>query len=367
MIRGNHYFYYLCRFKIYKGMNKTLSIVLSIAAALCIFSCAKVQQSGANDDERRYFNAWLHLNHPDVSPTGLGIYVLEEKEGNGATVSDKGCAFVDYIITDLEGGITNYTDKETAKQMGTYDTTTYYGPATWFTSASEETSILQAGIRDALLGLNGGKPMKVGGSKKFIIPSWLMSYKVFDTPEEYLTHGADGSAAIYEIKVVDFADSIYNWEIEQIGKYLAANQDIYKGMTASDSLKSGFYYKELAAPSVADSLKSDTTIYINYTGKLLNGLVFDTTIEKVAKDNGLKAGTYGPVPVKMASDYSEIKLNGSSVIEGFGMTIKQMGENEKGIGIFWSKLGYKTAGSGASIPGYAPLIFEIELTAKPIN
>ena len=348
-------------------MNKTFSIVLSIATALCVFGCAKVQHTGANDAERRYFDAWLHLNHPDITPTGLGIYVLEEKEGTGAVVTDSGCAFVDYTIYDLDGSITNYTRKETAKQMGTYDTTTYYGPATWFTSATEETSILQAGIRDALLGLNGGKPMKVGGSKKFIIPSWLMSYKVYETAEEYLEHSTDGSAAIYEIKVADFTDSIYNWEIEQIGKYFAANQDIYKGMTAADSLKLGFYYKELSAPSVADTLKSDTTIYINYTGKLLNGHVFDTTIEKVAKDNGLyKAGkSYGPVPVKMASDYSEIKLNGSSVISGFGLTIKQMGEDEKGIGVFWSKLGYQTGGSGESIPGYAPLIFEIELTAKP--
>lgn len=348
-------------------MNKTFSIVLSIAAALCVFSCAKVQQTGANEAERRYFDAWLHLNHPNLTPSGLGIYILEEKEGNGATVTDSGCAFVDYTITDLEGNITNYTEKETAKQMGTYDTTTFYGPETWFTSASEETSILQAGIRDALLGLNGGSPMKVGGSKKFIIPSWLMSYKVYETAEEYLEQSTDGSASIYEIKVVDFTDSIYNWEIEQIGKYLAANQGIYKGMTAADSLRQGFYYKELAAPTVADTLSADTTIYVNYTGKLLNGLVFDTSIEKVAKDNGLyKAGTsYGPVPVKLASDYSEIKLNGSTVIDGFALTIKQMGEDEKGIGIFWSKLGYQSSGSGASIPGYAPLIFEIELTAKP--
>ncbi len=338
-------------------MKRTLSTALTVAAAICVFSCAKTPETGVNDANKRYFDAWLHVNHPDIKPTGLGIYVLEETEGTGAEVREDGCAFVDYVITDLEGNISSYTDKATAKQMGTYDTTTYYGPAKWFTAEG----VLQAGINEALIG------MKVGGRKKVIIPSWLMSYKVYETEEEYLETSTDGSAAIYEISVADFTDSIYVWEIGQIGKYLAANQDIYKGMTAADSLRQGFYYKELTAPTVADTLKNDTTVYINYTGKLLNGLVFDTTLEKVAKDNGLYSATksYEPLPVKMAADYNDIKLDGNEIIDGFALTLKQMSSNEKGVGIFWSQLGYSTGGNGSAIPGYAPLIFEIELVAAP--
>ncbi len=338
-------------------MKNRISIASGIIAALCIFGCAKTPETGANDANRRYFDAWLHVNHPDVRPTGLGIYVLDEKEGTGAEVKEEGCALVDFIARDLEGNISDYSEKTTAKQMGTYDTTTYYGPKKWFTAEG----VLQAGIREALIG------MKVGGSKKFIIPSWLMSYKVYETEEEYLENSTDGSAAIYEINVRDFTDSIYNWEIEQIGKYLEANKAEFGGMTAKDSLRRGFYYKELVPPTVTDTLKADTTIYINYTGRLLNGLVFDTTIEKVAKDNGLytSSRSYNPVAVKVAADYSKITMGGSTLVDGFSLTIKQMSDNEKGVGIFWSPLGYKTSGKGASIPGYAPLIFEIELVAKP--
>ena len=38
-----------------------------------------------------------------------------------------------------------------------------------------------------------------------------------------------------------------------------------------------------------------------------------------------------------------------------------MKADEKGIGIFYSPLGYGHSGSGTSIPSYAPLIFEIEI------
>ena len=54
-------------------MKKTIAIALSIAAALCFFSCAKDPKPGANDANRRYFEAWLHVNYPDAKPTGLGI------------------------------------------------------------------------------------------------------------------------------------------------------------------------------------------------------------------------------------------------------------------------------------------------------
>ena len=194
-----------------------------------------------------------------------------------------------------------------------------------------------------------------------------MSYKVYETEEEYLEKDTDGTGSIYDITVEDFTDDIKSWELRQIGTYFDENMDIFHGKLVSDSLKYGFYYQQLEKPTAKDTLKSDTTIYINYTGKLLNGLVFDTTIEKVAKDNGLyKEGkTYQPVPVTMASEYKDIKLDGSSVISGFAMTIQQMKANEKGIGVFVSDLGYQSSGSGASIPGYSPLVFEIELTAKP--
>ena len=279
-----------------------------------------------------------------------------------ATVEKDGFVMVDCVITDLEGNINSFTGKETAKQLGQYDTAYYYGPKVLTTT---ETTI-QAGVADALIG------MKVGGSKKVVIPGWLLTYKVYDNVEDYLNPPKDDATtsttydnAIYEFTVRDYADNINDWQIEQMSDYFKANPSL--GLSVTDSLQLGFYYKQLKAPTDTTSFKTDTTVYINYTGKLLNGLVFDTTDERTAKDNGIYTATkeYKPVPVKWASEYSEIKLDGSGVIDGFALTIWQMRAFEKGVGIFYSDLGYSYSGSGKSIPGYAPLIFEIELVEKP--
>ena len=345
-------------------MKKILSAILYTAAAIALAACAKTVLPGANDANKRFLEAWMELNHPDVKPSGLGAYVLEETEGSGVTVQKDGFAIVDYKITDLEGNITSYTDKATAKQLGKYDTTAYYGSRIWTTT--DET--IPTGVGDILVG------MKVGGRKKAIIPSWLMTYNVYDNPDYYFnppkkktetTTSTSYDNAVYDFTVRDFTTDIAGWEIGNIGSYLANNTNL--GMSVADSVQYGFYYKQLQAPTDTTSFPSDTTIYINYTGKLLNGLIFDTTDERIAKDNGLfsSSRTYGPVSVKWAEKYEDIQLSGSTIISGFALTLWQMRSFEKGVGIFYSALGYMYSGSGNSIPGYSPLIFEIELVAKP--
>lgn len=363
-------------------MKKTLSIATYIATALMAISCAKTETSGPNEAYQRYFEAWMHVNHPDAVPSGLGIYVIENEEGSGAAVTDEGYVLVDYRITDLEGNISSYTDALTAKQLGEYDVTAYYGPEFWTTF---ETT-MPAGLAQAVVGA------KVGTKSKVIVPSWLMSYKVYDSEADYLDpplkkkeeyDASSFSNTIYEFEIVDFTEDVSAWEIDSIGRFFSnpdvkidgkSASSIFKTeegaqMTAADSTSYGFYYKQLRAPGNTEDFSKDTTIYINYTGKLLNGLVFDTNIERVAKDNNLYSATrtYEPTRINWGEEYSDITMGSdkSSIIGGFAKTLWQMKSMEKGVGIFYSSYGYGYSGSGASIPGYSPLIFEIELVEKP--
>ena len=345
-------------------MKKILSAVIYTAVAIVAAGCAKEAQQGPYDATKRFLEAWMHVNHPDIQPSGLGIYILEENSGNGATVEEDGYAIVDYTITDLDGNISSYTEKIVAKQLGQYDTAYYYGPQVWTTAEGT----IQAGVGDALIG------RKVGGSMKVIIPSWLMTYKVYDSAEDYVnppknkkdettTTGYDNT--IYNFTIREYTDDINAWEISKIGDYFTENPSL--GLSVADSLQYGFYYKQLTVPTDTTSFPTDTTIYINYTGRLLNGLVFDTTDERTAKFNGIYSASkeYEPVSVKWGEEYSDVTLDGSSIIGGFALTLWQMRAFEKGVGIFYSPLGYSYSGSGSSIPGYSPLIFEIEIVEKP--
>ena len=338
----------------------TVSLILAVAA-IVISGCAKHAPAGANEANKRYFDAWMHLNHPDLKPTGLGIYVLEDEPGTGDEVKVDGYVKLDFVTTDLEGNISSYTDAETAKQLGTYSTSKFYGAK--FQSTIE--GALPAGLAEALIG------MKVGGHKKVIIPSWLMNYSVYDTAEEYLAEAATTETTIYDFTIREFTPDITEWEIGQIGEYFKNHTDVFGNMTAADSLDgyTGFYYKSLKPATDTTAFKKDSTIYINYTGKLLDGTVFDTTDELTAKQNGVwsSSKTYAPVSIKWGETYSEITMgsSGSSVIPGFSLTLWQMRAFEKGVGVFTSGYGYGASGSGDNIPGYSPVVFEIEIVAKP--
>ncbi len=341
-------------------MKKLIKTTAYIVLAASAIACAKVVTEGANDANIRYFNSWMKVNYPDLKPEGLGIYIIESQEGDGKdVVKEDGFVYVDYIKTDLEGNISEYTDKNTAKQLGVYDTAYYYGPKVMTTI--EQT--MPAGLAEAVIG------MKVGGRKKVIIPSWLMSYYAYDTEQEYIDNTTGTSSAIYDITVRHFTDSIPAYEDQQIHDYMNANPLVFTDFIRPiENKDTAFYYQQLRKPEAEPKeWPKDTTIYINYTGKLLSGLVFDTTIERVAKDNGIYSSSksYEPQKVKWGEKWSEIKLGESSVIPGFALTLWQMGPMEKGIGVFYSPLGYSYNGSGKSIPGYAPLIFEIEIVAKP--
>ena len=338
-------------------MKKIIKTAACFVSALAVICCAKEVKTGPNEANERYFNAWMEVNHPGLKPTGLGIYVLEDQPGTGATVKKDGFIYADYIVTDLEGNISSYTDKETAKQLGTYDTTTFYGPKVLTTTEGT----IHAGLAEAVIG------MKEGGRKKVIIPSWLMTYAKYDSKEDYLKNTSTGTNTIYDITVRTFTDSIQLHEISLIEKYIKDNPATFDSRMVNDT--TGFYYQPLSKDISTETFKKDTTIYINYTGRLLNGLVFDTTIEKVAKDNGIYSPTksYEPTTIKWGEKFSDLKMgsSGSTVIDGFALTLWHMHPMGKGMGVFYSPLGYSYSGSGSSIPGYAPLIFEIEIVAKP--
>ena len=341
-------------------------IAIITFAALCLCGCGKSKTSGLNDATKAYLEAWVHVQsqkHPEYTwdrRTPLGSWILSETEGTGDPLGEFGDSTylrIGYTIRQLDGTIAGTTYDKVNQQLGTYDETYYYGPVTMYAKG------VYAGVEDALSG------MKKGGSRRVLIPAWLLTYDRYETADEYLAQksGDTSSSSIYEIELVEYFDCIMQWGADSLGRYLVAN---YPGKFGRDPAKAaadssgafGFYYIQTQEPSSNEELQ-DTTVYINYTGRLLNGRVFDTTIRDTAIRYGLNRDkTYEPVSVTYGSDWSSITMGSDSkVIAGFARTLSKMHPHEHGTGIFISSLGYSYSGSGSSIPAYAPLRFDIEI------
>ena len=130
-------------------MKKIYKSIVFVFAAAAVIGCAKMVSESTNQANKRFLEAWMSVNHPGKAPSGLGIYILENHDGDGITVEKDGYAIVEFTETTLEGDITSYSNMEVAMQMGVYDSTAYYGPRVWLTA--NET--IQAGLQDALLGM----------------------------------------------------------------------------------------------------------------------------------------------------------------------------------------------------------------------
>ncbi|MCR5003609.1 MAG: FKBP-type peptidyl-prolyl cis-trans isomerase [Bacteroidales bacterium] len=341
--------------------KSTITAILSTAAfALLSVACAKEADEEKNASSKRYFDAWMSVNEGKtfnvLYRTAKGAYIIEEEEGTGETLiydSEDTCyVFVDYTEYDLEGNVKNNTRKVVSQQNGDYVETNFYGPTVWLRGPD----YIYAGIDDVFEG------MKVGGRRKAIIPGWLLAYGDYDTEEEYIKN-CTGDDRIYDITLAGTCSNITTWELDSLERYVNKNMD------AIDSTAYGIYCQTLIEPTDTTTLPTDTTVYINYVGKLLNGQIFDTNIKKVAIDAGIfsSSTTYEPTLVTLSEDYTDYTMGDdeNSMIDGFAYAISQMHEYEKIRCVFYSGRGYSYSGSGNKIPAYSPLMFEIELVDAP--
>ena len=342
---------------------KMKKYIIFTAIVCVLIGCGRTVATRQHDADKRSFDAWVYVekeNHPEYlwRQTTLGSWVLEDVPGNGELITgDEDTLYirVNYTIRNTSGTITATNSEKVAQQLGTYKESNYYGPTIMYLGGT------YSGVEEIITG------MRNGGRRKVAVPGWLLTYTRYDSPEKYLNDSTSNSPVIYDIELVDHFRDVREWELDSLGRYLVKafpskfGKDPAKAL-ADSSGAHGFYYVRSKAPTSYNELK-DTTITINYIGRLLNGKVFDTNVRDTAIFYGLysSSGTYEPVSVTLAKSWSEVKMNSSSVIEGFARTICKMGVGEQGSGIFWSPLGYDIQGSGSSIPPYSPLRFDIEI------
>ncbi|HSI76337.1 MAG TPA: FKBP-type peptidyl-prolyl cis-trans isomerase [Lunatimonas sp.] len=97
------------------------------------------------------------------------------------------------------------------------------------------------------------------------------------------------------------------------------------------------------------------TIRVDYTGYLLDGTVFDTSVQSVAEDEGLFNPNRPYEPFR-------VELGVSQVIVGWHIALSQLREGEKATVLIPSFYGYGREGNGP-IPGNTVLVFDLDVVS----
>lgn len=270
-----------------------------------LFSCQKEYETIDIIDDRNV-KEYIQLNKINMQEyQGTGVYYQVVSAGTGPEVqySDRMPALI--TMRSLDGKYVSVDTFSIANRY--YNFLGYYNPEP-----------IRVGVKEVL--------KKSNGTLRMIIPSRL-------------AFGRNGSGSIpgnasldITVKALDFS-KLVAYEDFTIKKYLESNS-----LTGFTKTTTGMYYK-IGQPGTGSPITTDSTIVANYTGKLLNGAIFDRAVvgsEATFKLNSLVKGWREGIPL--------IKQGGSIRL------------------IIPSTLGYGLDGSSPSIPAFSALDFEITVT-----
>lgn len=146
---------------------------------------------------------------------------------------------------------------------------------------------------------------------------------------------------------VENGKELIETEGKEIDEYLAVNN-----LTAKTT-ESGIRYV-ITHPGTGGNPQPGDSVKVNYTGYLLNGKVFDTSFDEVAKEHGVynERRPYNPI---------EFQLGVGQVILGWDEGIGLLNKGAKGKIYIPSPIAYGTQAKGKDIPANSILVFDIEL------
>ena len=306
---------------------------LSTAAIALLFGACK------NDSEFEGFTkAENGLNYKFFNHDENGVKVTE---GDGITFS--------YIISNNKND-SLIVDSKTVSQDGS-GYTKFLMPKTSFVGSLED----------------GMAMMCKGDSAAFIISAdsfFLKTMRMNELPAQFKP--GEKLKAIVKIK-----DVIGKKELEANQKQQMAEQEVkMKEAEGQEKIvmekyladnkitvkptESGLYLIESKKGSGAKP-KAGDEVEVNYTGRLLDGKMFDSSVEADAKEGNVfnPQRPYGPF---------KFILGQGQVIKGWDEAISMLSKGAKAKIVLPSNLGYGPNGGGP-IPPFSPLVFEVELVS----
>lgn len=151
-------------------------------------------------------------------------------------------------------------------------------------------------------------------------------------------------------------DTYFKGELDKLKDAEAGKVTSYVSSNKLEPVKtaSGLQYVINEEGTGAKAALGDTVV-VNYTGKLTNGTVFDSSIKEVATKNNL------PVDPMRTFEPIRFSLGNQPVIQGWTEALQLLNKGTKATLIIPSNLAYGDRPAGNKIPPFAPLVFDIEL------
>jgi FKBP-type peptidyl-prolyl cis-trans isomerase FklB len=154
------------------------------------------------------------------------------------------------------------------------------------------------------------------------------------------------------------ADAIFEGDLKDIEAYVAESDMVNVKEFIDPVLGFRVVWQELSGSGVA--ITRGDTIATEYTGRFLNDIVFDSSIDSVARANNVfrPQGLYTSLSFRTSSDV--VGNRQLRVILGFELGLLELERGDKATIIIPSELAYGTE-ARQGIPQNSVLIFEVEL------
>lgn len=215
-----------------------------------------------------------------------------------------------------------------------YTGTLLDGTVIYSTSKNDNTPVSFALLPNQVIpGFGEGVSLMHKGDKAvFLIPSGL-------------AFGSSGSGSSvpantvvrYEVELVDINPNFAVPDDNVFKKYLTKNN-----ITTAQKQASGLYFIPTVTNAAGTPAKNGTTASVLYTGKFLDGTVFDASSQ------------HGNTPLSFV-------VGSQDLISGFSEGVSLMRKGEKATLLIPSGLAYGARGSSPSIGPNTPIIFDIEV------
>lgn len=269
---------------------------------------------------------YLSENHPDAVPTESGLFIIKDKAGNGRIPKEGDFMTFDFTVSILNGEKL-YDSEQAGRPMEIekgkpFDTEGF----------TEGLNTLRAGDEVTLI-VSSKLAFKEQGRQGMILPYTPMIYTIkmkdVKTKAQY-----EKAQALKQAQLEAEQANMQNQEQVTIDNYIREN-NITVQPTAS-----GLYFIETAEGTGEQPVAGDK-VKVHYHGTLLDGTVFDSSIEK-------------DTPFSFT-------LGRGQVIKGWDEGIAMLKVGGKATIIVPSVIGYGAGSRGDVIHAYAPLKFDVEL------